>query len=162
MLLLVKILLNRPKGLSRNGGFQQLISQRKKLTLTRDPHQCKIWTFYLLSIPSLGENGLFWTKNRHFWTTSWEYSTKPSKVVAFFKQISTVCTNFIFSVFSQKNWKFHFLPSDLSPFRRSYLWHRSSWTFRLRYRNLCVKNFFCVFLFENFFFGIRLCIFIKI
>jgi hypothetical protein len=48
MILLVKILLNRSKGLSGNGGFsskkgyfQQLISRRKKLTLTRDPHQWK-------------------------------------------------------------------------------------------------------------------------
>jgi hypothetical protein len=105
MLLLVKVLLNIPKGLSRNGGFQQLISRRKELTLTRDPHQCKIWTFYL---PSLGRNGLFWTKNRHFWTTPWEYSTKLSTVVAFFKQISTVCTNFIFLIFSQNIGNFTF------------------------------------------------------
>jgi hypothetical protein len=41
----------------KKGHFQQLISRRKKLTLARDPHQWKIWTFYLPRIPSLGTNG---------------------------------------------------------------------------------------------------------
>ncbi len=38
----------------KKGHFQQLISRRKKLTMARDPHQSKIWTFYLPRIPSLG------------------------------------------------------------------------------------------------------------
>ncbi len=38
----------------KKGHFQQLISRRKKLTLSRDPHQWKIWAFYLPRIPSLG------------------------------------------------------------------------------------------------------------
>ncbi len=40
---------------SKKGHFQQLISRRKKLTLTWDPHQSNIWTFYLPRIPSLGD-----------------------------------------------------------------------------------------------------------
>ncbi len=45
----------------KKGHFQWLISRRKKLTLTRDPHQWKIWTFYLPRIPSLGGG----------WTNAW-------------------------------------------------------------------------------------------
>ncbi len=38
----------------KKGDFQRLISRRKRLTLTREPHQWKIWTFYFSCIPSLG------------------------------------------------------------------------------------------------------------
>ncbi len=57
MLLLVKILLDQPGTAtfcSKKGNFQRLISRQGKMTLTRDSHQWKIWTFYLLHIPSLG------------------------------------------------------------------------------------------------------------
>jgi hypothetical protein len=61
MVLLVKILLNRPKGLSRNGGFSskkrpfsEANISKKKADFGSRPHQSKIWIFYSSRIPSLG------------------------------------------------------------------------------------------------------------
>jgi hypothetical protein len=36
----------------------------------------------------------FQTKTRHFWTTPWDYPTKFSPIIAFFKTIQMICSNF--------------------------------------------------------------------
>ncbi len=96
MLLLLKVLLNIPKRLSRNGHFllyQVYSASRRSIFCIGGGLGLKSAFFFEILA----------AENRHFWTTS----------SSIFKQTSTVCTNFIFTVFSQKNGKFHFLPSDL-------------------------------------------------
>jgi hypothetical protein len=58
---------------SRKGYFQRLISRLRKLTLTRDLHQWKIWSFYLPRIPSLGG----WRTNAWPANPAWRQPTLP-------------------------------------------------------------------------------------
>jgi hypothetical protein len=73
---------------SKKGYFQQLISRLRKLTLTPDLHQWKIWTFYLPCIPSLGG----WQTNGLPTNRSWSQPT-----FVFSKSLKYIMNGGIFS-----------------------------------------------------------------